>query len=83
MLNHQTKLIAKIDPLKYLLRKVTLAGRLTKWVMILSEYDIEYVDHKEMKVKVIVDQLTYSPIVTYHPLVVDFLMNPSSQYRLI
>lgn len=44
MLNHKTKLIAKIDPLKYLLNKADLIGRLAKWVMILSGYEIEYVD---------------------------------------
>lgn len=43
MLNHKTMLIAKIDSLKYLLNKVALTSRLAKWVMILSEYDIEYV----------------------------------------
>lgn len=40
MLNHQTQLVAKIDPLKYLLSRAALTGRLEKWVMILSEYDI-------------------------------------------
>lgn len=47
MLNHKTKLIAKIDPLKYLLNKAALIGRLAKWFIILSEYEIEYVVHKE------------------------------------
>lgn len=46
MLTHKTKLVARIDPLKYLLNKATLTRRLAKWVMILSEFDIEYVDRK-------------------------------------
>jgi hypothetical protein len=46
---HKVKLISKIDPLKYLLRKTTLTSRLAKWVMILSEFDIEYVDRKVIK----------------------------------
>lgn len=45
MLAHSIKLIAKIDPLKYLLSKATLTGRLAKWVMVLTEFDIEYVEH--------------------------------------
>lgn len=40
MLSHTTWLVAKIDPLKYLLSKVALTRRLAKWVMILSEFDI-------------------------------------------
>lgn len=49
MLSHQIKLIAKIDPLKYLLSKITLTGRMDKWVMILTEFDIEYVERKAIK----------------------------------
>lgn len=56
------KLISKIDPLKYLLSKTTLTGRLTKWIMILSEFDIEYTDRKSIKVQAIVDQLADAPI---------------------
>ena len=37
MLAHKIKLIAKIDPLKYLLSKAMLTRRMAKWVMILSE----------------------------------------------
>ena len=44
MLAHTIKLVTKIDPLKYLLSKATLTGRLAKWVMILSEFDIHYID---------------------------------------
>ena len=49
MLNHTTYLIAKIDPLKYLLSKAALTGRAAKWVLILSEFDIVYKDHKAIK----------------------------------
>lgn len=44
MLIHKVKLIASIDPLKYLLRKVALTWRLAKWVMVLNESGIEYVN---------------------------------------
>ena len=49
LLTHKVKLISKIDPLKYLLNKTTLTARLAKWVMILSEFDIDYVDRKAIK----------------------------------
>lgn len=55
MISHKIQLIAKFDPLKYLLSRSTLTGRLAKWVMVLSEFDIEYVDRKAIKGQIIVD----------------------------
>ena len=72
MLSHQTKLVAHIDPLKYLLSKAALTGRLEKWVMILSEFDIEYVDRKAIKGQVIADQLAEAPIQDHQPIISDF-----------
>ena len=40
MLAHIVHLVAKIDPLKYLLSKAALTGHLAKWMMILLEFDI-------------------------------------------
>lgn len=55
MLAHTIKLVAKIDPLKYLLNKDALTGRIDKWVMILSEFDTQYTDIKAIKGQDIVD----------------------------
>lgn len=49
MLAHSIKLVAKIDQLKDLLNKATLTRRLAKWVMVLTEFDIEYVERKSIK----------------------------------
>ena len=49
--------MAKIDPLKYLLSKAAVTGRLAKWVMILSEFDIEYVERKAIKGQAVANQL--------------------------
>ena len=68
MLSHTIKLIAKTDPLKYLLSKAALTGRLAKWVMVLSEFDIEYVDCKSIKGQVIVDQLADAPLSDSYPI---------------
>lgn len=72
LLTHKVQLIAKIDPLKYLLSKAALTGRLAKWVMILSEFDIEYVDRKAIKGQVITDQLANAPLIGDHPLISNF-----------
>ena len=65
-------LISKIDPLKYLLSRSTLIGCVEKWVMILSEFDIEYVDRKAIKGHVIANQLAEAPIQDDHPMLIDF-----------
>ena len=72
MLAHTTQLVAKIDPLKYFLSKAALIGRLAKWVMVLSEFDIQYVERKAIKGQVIVDQLADAPIQSALPLNIDF-----------
>ena len=88
MLNHTTYLIAKIDPLKYLLSKSALTGRATKWVLILSEFDIIYKDRKAIKGQVIVDQLAKAPLQGDHPIIVNFIdeiimtITPSTQWKL-
>ena len=40
MLTHTTWLIARMDPLKYMFEKPALTGRIARWQMLLSEYDI-------------------------------------------
>ena len=72
MLAHTTRLVAKIDPLKYLLSKAALTGRLAKWVMVLSEFDIQYVEHKAIKGQAIADQLADAPMYSSFPLNIDF-----------
>ena len=55
MLYHIVKLIAKIDPLKYFLNKSSLIDILVKQVMVLSKFNVDYVDHKAIKGLVIID----------------------------
>ena len=40
MINHTTWLISKMDPIKYVFEKPALTGRIARWKMLLSEYDI-------------------------------------------
>ena len=52
-------MIARIDPLKYLMEKPIQDGKTAKWVLLLSEFDIKYVTQKSVKGRVIVDHLTH------------------------
>ena len=72
MLSHTIRLISKVDPLKYLLSRTTLTGRMAKWVMLLSEFDIQYIDRKAIKGQVIADQLAEAPLVDAYPLIMEF-----------
>jgi ribonuclease HI len=72
MLAHTIKLVTKIDPLKYLLSKATLIGRLAKWVMILSEFDIHYIDRRAIKGQAIADQLADAPLQAVNSMQIEF-----------
>ena len=43
MLAYKVLLIARMDPLKYLMEKLVQDGKTAKWVFLLSEFDIKYV----------------------------------------
>lgn len=55
-------MVTKIYLLRYLLSKATLIGRLAKWVVILSEFYIQYVEQKAIKGQAIADQLVEAPM---------------------
>ena len=73
MLSHTMQLISKINPLKYMLSITILVGCLAKWVMLLSEYEIQYIDRKAIKGQTIADHLEDAPLVVDHPLIMEFL----------
>ena len=55
-------LTVRMDSLKYLIEKPMQNGKVAKWVLLLSEFDIKYVTHKSMNGRAIADHLAhYSP----------------------
>src|SRR3954470_15950016 len=72
MLAHTTLLISKMDPIKYIFEKPALTGRLARWQMLLSEYDIQYVTHKAIKGSVLADHLAHQPLEEYQSMKFDF-----------
>ena len=72
MLNHMTWLISKMDPIKYIFEKPALTRRISRWQMLLSEYDIEYRSQKTIKGSILADHLAHQPIEDYQSVQYDF-----------
>ena len=61
-----------MDPLKYIFQKAMPTGKLARWRMLLSEFDIVYATQKVIKAKALVNHLAknivdeeYEPLKTY------------------
>ncbi|KAK5843180.1 hypothetical protein PVK06_005624 [Gossypium arboreum] len=72
MLYHTTWLISKLDPLKYMMESTALNGRMAKWQILLSEFDIVYVSQKAIKRNVVADFLASRALEDYELLNFDF-----------
>ena len=72
--SYTTYLISRMDPLKYIFQKPMPTGRLAKWQILLTEFDIVYVTRTAMKAQALADHLAenpvdndYEPLRTYFP----------------
>ena len=54
-----------MDPIKYIFEKPALFGRIARWQMILTEYDIQYTTQKEIKGSVLPNHLAYQAVDDY------------------
>ncbi|XP_059635617.1 uncharacterized protein LOC132277787 [Cornus florida] len=61
-LAHTVHHIARADPLKYVMSRPVLSGRLARWSILLNEFEIIYVPRKAVKGQVLVDFLADYPI---------------------
>ena len=61
-----------MDPIKYIFDKPSLTGRLARWQMLLSEYDIQYVTQKAIKGSILADHLAHQPLEEYQSMKFDF-----------
>ncbi|XP_039682835.1 uncharacterized protein [Medicago truncatula] len=61
-----------MDPIKYIFEKPALTGRIARWQMLLSEYDIEYRTQKAIKGSILAEHLAHQPIEDYQPIKFDF-----------
>nr|KYP31306.1 Retrovirus-related Pol polyprotein from transposon 17.6 [Cajanus cajan] len=72
MLSHTTWLVSKMDPIKYIFGKPALTGRIARWKMLMSEYDIIYVTQKAVKGSALAEYLAHQPIEDYQSMQCEF-----------
>ena len=47
--------MARLDPLKYLFEKPALSGKLSRWLILLEEFDLKYVARKTINGSIVSD----------------------------
>ena len=72
MLYHTTWLIAKLDLIKFIFEKPSLSGRIARWQVLLSEFDILYVSQKAIKRSAIADFVAERANEEYEPMSFEF-----------
>jgi ribonuclease HI len=61
MLYYTTWLVSRMDPIKYIFEKPALTGKIARWQVLLSEFDILFVPRKAIKGQAIADYLADYP----------------------
>ena len=57
MIEYSVHLISRLNTLRYLFDRPALTGRLMRWLILLTEFDIQYVSQKFIKGSVVADHL--------------------------
>ncbi|XP_074315068.1 uncharacterized protein LOC141651248 [Silene latifolia] len=59
---HTIHVVSKADPIKYILSRPVLSGRLAKWAVLLKQYDLVFVPQKVVKGQAIADFFFDHPV---------------------
>ncbi|XP_074283794.1 uncharacterized protein LOC141608332 [Silene latifolia] len=59
---HTIHVVSKANPIKYILSRPVLSGRLAKWAMLLKQYDLVFVPQKAVKGQAIADFFADHPV---------------------
>ena len=66
-------LVSRLDPLRYLLDRPVMTSRLMRWLVLLIEFDIQYMTQKSIKGSIVADHLASLPVSNDRPIDDDFL----------
>ena len=62
MTEYSIFLVFRLDPLRYLFDRPVLTGRLMRWLVLLTEFDIQYMTQKSVKGSIVADHLASFPV---------------------
>ena len=65
-------LVSHLDPLRYQFDRPVLTGRLMRWLVLLTKFDIQYVTHKSVKGSLVIDHLASLLVSNDRPIDDDF-----------
>ena len=57
MIEYSIRLVSRLDPLRYLFDRLVLTSKLMRWLVLLTEFDIQYVTQKSVKDSIVADHL--------------------------
>ena len=60
--SYKIQAVSKIDPLRYLFKVPTLIGKISRWLVLLTEFDIEYIRTKVIKGRAVVEFLALNVV---------------------
>ena len=60
--SYQVQAVSRYDPLRYLQQTPSLTGKLARWLVLLTEFDIDYVARKVIKGRAVADFLAQNPV---------------------
>ncbi|KAG9453434.1 hypothetical protein H6P81_006338 [Aristolochia fimbriata] len=72
LLAHSTNFISRADPLKYIMSRPILSGRLAKWALLLSEFEINFVPQRAIKGQALASFLADHPVLAEWELTEEF-----------
>ena len=72
MTKYLVHLISQLDPLRYLFDRPSLIGRLMRWLVLLTEFVIQYISQKSIKGSVVADHIASLPTIESRPVDDDF-----------
>ena len=70
--SYKVQVVSRMDPMRYLRETPCLVGKLGRWLVLLSEFDIEYVTKKVVKGRAVAEFLAQSPVEDEEAITYDF-----------
>ena len=62
VIEYLIRLVSRLDPLRYLFNRPVITGRLMRWLVLLTEFDIQYITQKSVKGSIVANHLASLPV---------------------